>query len=426
MDMLIRRLTITTAFGLLAVASASANAQAGTQPDARWRAWTGCWTPVGPQAGLGQTATVCVLPTEKASAVEIVSIVGSVITDRTRLDADGVERNATREGCTGTEKARWSATGTRVLVTETMACAGGTTRTGTSIMSFDQQYQWLDVRGVTSGTTSGIAVARYQMVTDTAGLPAEVRPALALRGAAANNAILAAAAPLTLADIADVATTADSGVASAWLVERTRGLALNLGAKQLVALADQGVPPAVIDVLVAIAHPKVFALEASQPQMRDPLPSTGSNANYWRRFPSYSSMYSPWYDPWYDGYGMSAYGYYGYSPYRYGSYGYSPYGYNSYGYYPSGPIIVVNRPSDEPARPHGRVVRGRGYTSGSSGGSSSSSEPSGGKTSGHPSSSSGGSASGGSSSGSSGGSSGASSGGSSSGGDRVAVRKPPQ
>jgi uncharacterized membrane protein YgcG len=416
MDMLLRRLTLTAALGALAVTAVSANAQT----DARWRAWTGCWAPVGPQAGLGQTATVCVLPTEKASAIEIVSIVGSVITDRTRVDADGVERNASREGCTGTEKARWSSTGTRVLVTETMACAGGTSRKGTGIMSFDQQYQWLDVRGVTSGTTSGIAVARYQMVTDTAGLPAEVRPALALRGAAANNAILAAAAPLTLADIADVSTSADSGVASAWLVERTRGLTLNLGAKQLVALADQGVPPAVIDVLVAIAHPKVFALEASQPQMREPLPSTGSNDNYWRRYPSFSSIYySPWYDPWY-GYSMSSYGYFGYSPYRYSPYGYNPYGYNQYGYYPSGPIIVVNRPSEEPARPHGRVVRGRGYTSGSSGGSSSTTSSGGGSSGGSSSSGSGSTGSG--STGGSGGSAGTSSGG---GGDRVAVRKPP-
>jgi hypothetical protein len=404
------------AFGLIAIVSASA----GAQTDSRWRAWTGCWTPVSAQAGVSPSGAVCVLPTEKPSAVEIVTISGNTITDRTRVDADGAPRTVTREGCTGTETARWSTTGTRVQVTETMACAGGLTRRGTGIISFDQTYQWLDVRGVTSGNASGVAVARYQMLTDTTGLPAEVRPVLAPRSAVANSAMLAASAPLTLADIAEVATATDSGVAATWLMERTRSVKLSVDGKQLAMLADQGVPAAVIDVLVAIAHPRVFALAGADPQMREAQRANSTANSAWRSYPSYYNPYFyGYYDPFYSGF----YGYYdrfsGYG-YRYG-YGYNPYGYGyGYsGYYPGvQPVIVVNRTDEQVSRPHGRVTRDRGYTSGE--GSSSGGKASGGSSS--TSSSSGGSTG----SGSTGtGGSGGSSSGSSGGGDRTAVRKPP-
>lgn len=390
--------------------------------DARWRAWTGCWTPiVGANMPARAAGTVCVLPTTGTSAVEIVSVSGSAVVDRTRIEADGMEHPVSRDGCSGTETARWSPSGTRVYVKEAMRCEGGLERNATGVMSFDQQYRWLDVRGISTGTTQGIAVARYEALLDSAGLPEEVKPAFALRGPAANNAILAASAPLTLSDIADVATASDTGVATTWLVERTKNLSLSFNGKQLEMLADQGVAPAVIDVLVALAYPQNFALNTgSNEPMTRPVAERAIDGAY-RDTYRYSDPYS-WYlfDPWYASsfYGYGA-GYYGY---RYG-YGYSsPYGYyNPYGYYPGGgPIIVVNGGSGGSAEgsgtSHGRVVKGRGYTSGGSSGSSV------GRTS-SASSQSGGSSSGGSSGSSSSGS--ASSGGSSSSG-RTAVRKPPE
>lgn len=412
--MTLRRIAVPAlALGLLTITSASA----GAQVDARWRAWTGCWVAVSSETGLGPRGTVCVIPTDKASAVEIVTVAGNTITDRMRIDADGVAHTVSRDGCTGTEIAHFSPGGTRVHIRETTACEGGTTRIGSGIMSFDQTYQWLDVRGITSGTTAGVAVAKYRMLTDTTGLPAEVRAVVATRGAAANGALLAASAPLTLADIAEVGVGADSGVASAWLVERTRGLLMTLNGKQLAMLADQGVPASVIDVVVAIGHPRVFALTSSQePQLREPVrAATTAGNSYWRSYPSFYGFYaSPFYDPWYSFYAgtYSPYSYrYGYNPYGFG-FGYNPY----YGYYPgSQPIVVVNRPNDEPARSHGRVTRSGGYSSGSGSSSGSYGSPSS-RSSGSGESGSGSSSSGGSSSGSSA---------TSSGGGRVAVPKPP-
>jgi hypothetical protein len=418
--------TIRVATAVVAIIAIANPAQA--QTDARWRAWTGCWTPIAADVSLTRAGTVCVVPTERASAVEIVSVVGGKVADRSRIDADGAEHTLTRDGCTATQVATWSPAGTRLIIAETTTCPGSAARRAKSVMSFNQRYEWLDVRGISSGAGTGVAVARYQITGDTAGLPAEVLPAIAARGPAANEALLAASAPLTLADIADVAVRVDSGVAATWLMERTRDVKLTITGKQLAALADQGVPPAVIDVLVAIAHPAVFALN---PATRDAefrpqaaRSGGGSPGAYPSRY-AYCGMYwSPFYDPWFGdcgwqyGYGSYGYPYYGYYHSAYGYYGgfgyYSPY----WGmYYPgSQPIVVVSRPSDDGTGTHGRVIKGRGYTSGGSG------------TVSRP--SSGGSASSsGSSSGSSGGGSGSSAGsssGSGSGGGRTAVRKPPQ
>lgn len=408
--------------GVAALVLAGSAAQA--QTDARWRAWTGCWMPLASDAALPRIGTVCVLPTDRPSAVEVVSIVGGKIVERNRIDADGVPHDVSRDGCTGTQTATWSPGGTRVTLAEEIVCPGTGPRLGKGVMSFNQRYEWLDVRGISAGGTSGVAVARYQITGDTAGLPAEVLPALALRGAASNAAVLAASAPLTLADIADVSTRVDSGVAATWLMERTRDVKLTLDGKQLAALADQGVPPAVIDVLVALAHPGVFALN---PATRDaefrPQTARGGGAvtgPYDMRYRSYCGMYwSPFYDPWfgdcYGSYGYYGYrGYYGYySPYYNGyRYGWG-YNYPYYGqYYPGQqPIVVVNRPSDnQPSSTHGRVIKGRGYTSGGSSGGSS------GGTTSTTSSGTGGS------SGGTGSTAGSSSG--SAGGGRTAVKKP--
>jgi hypothetical protein len=311
-------------------------------------------------------------------------------------------------------------------------------------MSFTQRYEWLDVHGIATGPSAGVSVARYEQVFDTAGLPSEARSAIAARGAGANNALLAASAPMTLEDIADVAVTADSGVAMTWLAERTEGVELSLDAKHLAALADMGVQSSLIDELVAISNPTVFSLNASTRDIsKNPQAPVRSASN--RVYNSYcgSMILSPYdtrlmYDPFmanwglyspyyyslyynryaygtgycgyrYGGYLGSYYSPFGYySPYGYGGYGYyGPYGYGPYGYYPgTQPIVIVNAPANGgnlSGPTHGHINHGSGYSSGS-GSSGGSASPSGGSsssasTSSSPSSSSGSSSSGSSSSG---------------------------
>jgi hypothetical protein len=356
------------------------------------------------------------------------------VTNRTTIEANAEPHVVTRDGCEGTETAWWSVTGRRLYLRSSLTCADGTRRSSTGVLSFTEHRQWLDVRSLAiNGGSSSIAVGRFAAVeaADSVSIPADVRYATPVRTPAAEYAAVAAASPLTLADIAEVSTVLDAGVASAWLVERTRGLTLEIDGKKLAALADNGVPAPVIDVAVALAYPDVFGIASdSREAQRRPgvqaLASQSPNQAGYRGMPMDPFYYDPYFgylDPWYyySGYGRG-YGYgYGYYGYGYGS----PYGwYGPYGgtYYSGGPtVVVIQNPSGSPGTlpPHGRVVKGQGYTGGA--GADGPTARNGGSST--PMTSGQGSVSAGSGSSSSA-SSGTSSSAASSGGERTAVRKP--
>jgi hypothetical protein len=145
----------------------------------------------------------------------------------------------------------------------------------------------------------------------------------------------------------------------------------------------------VIDVMVALSYPKAFTVnpETRTGELRAPdapgtygrgraLAVVGYDPMGYPMFGygSYYGMCTTPYSPFYDDY------MYGYSSYRRGcgygyGYGGSGYGYGGlgfglgYGYpYGYGPIVIVQGPpSSLPPGDRPRVVKGRGYTQGSSG-----------------------------------------------------------
>lgn len=408
--------------------------------EARWQPWIGCWAPVlaYDTAGraFGSTARVCIAPAPGSSAAEVTTIYAGKVTNRIIIEANAEPHAVTRDGCEGTETAWWSRTGQRLYLRSALTCADGTRRSSSGVLSFTEHRQWLDVRGLAiNGGSSSIAVGRFAVMpaSDSASIPADVRNATPMRTPTEEYAAVAAASPVTLADIAEVSTVLEAGVASAWLVERARGLTLAIDGKKLAALADNGVPASVIDVAVALAYPDVFGIASDSREAQRRLgvraaASQSANRVGYCGLSISAFSYDPCFwslDPWgyYSGYGRRygygyPYGYYGY--YGYNGYG-SPYGwYGPYGgtYYSGAPtVIVIQNASDSPG--HGRVVKGQGYTSGA-GANGPTARPGGSytpMTSGHGSISAG---SGSSSSASSSTSSSASS----SGGERTAVRKP--
>ncbi|MGH7713499.1 MAG: hypothetical protein ACREOG_19585, partial [Gemmatimonadaceae bacterium] len=123
-----------------------------------------------------------------------------------------------------------------------------------------------------------------------------------------------------------------------------------LDADKLIELEKVGVPPVVIDVMVALSYPRVFALDRSRVTgaTRDRADEETAGGR---------TVYLYGWDPFYSSYGS-----------RYG-YGYG-YGYGLGGwYYGNRPVIIVRQPTsgDGEERAHGRVVKGRGYTRGTSG-----------------------------------------------------------
>jgi hypothetical protein len=352
------------AAGVIALASTPAAAQQpGVVPS--WQAWIGCWTTApGVDATVAAPPLVCITPTSDRSVVDVTTVVGQKVVSSQKLDASSREEPINAKGCTGTQQARWSSDGRRVYLTSTATC-GGVQRTMTGILAVTPTGDWLDIQGIVAGEGENVRVARYHDAGVPSFVPTEIASALAGRGVLNESARIAAGAAVRASDVQEATAAVSAAVTEAWLLERKQAFALD--ARELVRLADAGVPARVTDAMVAVSNPEVFnvahrSLEGDADQVVG------------QRIRVYMDPASPW--DW--GY-AGRYGYgYGYSPFGY-NYGYSPYGYSGgYGYYGQ-PVIIVGNPQS-PAT-HGRMVKGQGYksdpaaapTRGSSGGSSASS-----------------------------------------------------
>lgn len=441
---------------------------------------------------------ICVVPGNTATSIEVVNFAGGSITDRTVIDA-GIPSPKTVDDCVGQETATWSQDGRRVFLRGTFNCGRGIARVESGMMSIDSDGQWVQVQSVKVGANVTTYVAQFRdtgialegirngaiverPMLDESGKrmspPREgctgsdaakpstdgtrvtvisdftcanglhrVADAEFVRGARGEwtrvngpgvlfgtpSVRAAAGSPVTTDDVLEVAKLVEPTVADAWFASRQQ--TFELTGKELVRLADAGMPPRVIDMMVAVSNPKSFVIrrndgttDAEGREVRAPRASDRRAATSCSLTPEYCYGYMGL--SWLYGadryYGWNPYGYQYGSRYGYG-YGY-PYGGNYWGpgyYSGNGPVIVVSRPAA--SEPRGRAVYGQGYTRGSGTSAASSGASSGASTT-RTSTSSGGGSSGGSSSAGSGGSSagGSSSGGGSSAGEaRTAKPRPP-
>jgi hypothetical protein len=287
---------------------------------------------------------VCVIPTSSGTAVEIATFVGDSVALRQRVDATGEQREVTKDGCSGWERATFSPNGERVYLRSAYTCSGNLTRTSNGVMAMSPAGEWLDVLGVVAGNTTGVRVARYQPAP-TGSLPAEVAAALKDRAQAISDARMVAMTPVTTDDVVEASRYIDPGVVQTWIAERGEGFSLD--AKRLVALEKSGVAPQVIDIMVALSYPRVFALDRSR--VGGPAPTEDERAAGGGR-----TVYVYGWDPFYSPYG-----------YRYGyGYGYGYGGYGGWGGWYDRPVVIVRPPSGNDREQHGRVVKGRGYVPG--------------------------------------------------------------
>jgi len=343
------------ALGLAVVATTASAQEARVGP--KWLGWVGCWTTSVPGASAAETAgVVCITPSgQGADAVDVTTIGDGKVVSSQRIDASGTERPLDAKGCTGVQRASWSADERRIYLRSSSTC-DGIKSTTSGILSMTASGEWIDVRGVSSYGSQSVRVARYRDAGIPASIPADVASALRERSAGFESARVAAGAPIGPSGVIEASRAADSTVVAAWLLEREQRFALD--AKTLVQLAEAGVPGAVTDALVAVSNPGAFRFARASQQsdaITTDAPTTGRRVSA-TAFP---------YDPWTWGSLGLDYGYrYGY-PYgsRYG-YGYGGYGYgynNGYygGYAP--PIIIVNGNNSQTESTAQRV-KGRGYT----------------------------------------------------------------
>ena len=367
--------------------------------DPRWDAWVGCWQaermpvslqsettselgdlalpPEAPGATIPGAPIVCVIPTSDASTVQVTTVAGDKIVARDSIAVTGEKRARARQGCTGWESATWSSDGTRVYLRSEDACPRGLARTSTGVLAMSPANEWVDVQGVTVGGHTGVRTVRYRSVAIPAALSADLAATLSAqlrdRNAAIGAARAAAGVPLTNAAIVDASRHLDPSVAEAWVL--ASGQHVNVDARELVALADAGVPGNVTDALVALSNPQKFALGDATARgdaiaLQDHRAPAGAYAGIvsGRELPVFIDPYA------FSPYGFDAYGYspyYGYRPYYgYGALPYSGYPYglgyvNPYGGWIAPPVIVL-KGSQSGTSVAGRAVKGRGYEPASS------------------------------------------------------------
>jgi hypothetical protein len=358
------RLALASAILVPALVAAPLSAQS-SAVDPHWLPWVGCWQTVGPQSE-GQflsapAANVCVVPTNSASAVEVLTLVDGAITERDRIDASGIPHPSSEEGCVGTELVQWSQDGNRLYRTTDQRCTGNIQRRVTGLLAILPSGEWLNAQGVTIGGNVQTRVLRYRPITQLTGFPAEVTRALEGQRLAIDAARGSASRTPTTFDIVEASKRLDPDVVGAWLIEREQGFALN--ASKLIELADAGVPESVIDVMVALTYPDKFAINRATGASELRPEDTDSGVRRVGRSYGYDPIY---------GYGYPY-------PYRYGygrGWGWGGY-YNGYyggGYY-NGPVVIIRDGNQVPSQGRARAVKGQGYTRSNDGGSTGSSRP---------------------------------------------------
>ena len=337
---------------LLIAAPLVASAQ-NAQPDARWEALSGCWEPAPPQdtpASRAQLPLTCIVPVQGRAAVDVLDIVDGRIMQRRTMLTTGERVQSKRDGCEGWESGEWAPSGTRIFLQSRFTCSGGIERRSNGIMDISASGDWLVVEGVAVGTSQEVQASRYVAATRPVLAPAEVLTALEGHRLSASTARMAATRPLTLNDVMDATSRLEPVVVESWLLERNESFDLN--AKQLEHLSDAGVPPRVIDVMLALSYPDALRIEGITPA-GDPV--VGQDVEQEVRTPYGDPFYGPRYR--YGGY-FAPYGYY--SPYGYSGYGFglSPFGFGYRGGWRS--VVVVRGSSTQ--SPEGKAVQGRGYT----------------------------------------------------------------
>ena len=323
---------------------------AAQEMDERWLAWMGCWQPVRTSTSAdAPESLLCFRPSADEPGVEMIAVEDGEIAGREVVRADGQPHDATLEGCSGSRRAVFASRPGRVFMDMDQVCEGGVDRSSSGMFAMISSDAWIDARVVTVGGEKLTWVTRYRLATQSQAEAVGLGDIAADRSMAVRSLRLAASGGYSVGDIIEAQAHVDPDAVEAWIVEHETPLAVD--ADRLVQLADAGVSEGVIDMMIARSYPERFAV------------STGGDGGGrpWLGTAGYYDPFNGGYGWGYPYYGRFGYRYgYGYSPFGFG--GYSPFGYG-YGYgYGYGPTIIRT----QPANSGGRVISGRGYSSGTS------------------------------------------------------------
>ncbi len=340
----------------------------GTLSDARWTPWLGCWRLSQEETRDGTASLGAALARQARHAsvpglVVCVEPAGGGVTMKTfasgkivltqSVIADGKPHPVSQTGCEGTQTSEWSQDGERLFTSADIACSGRPAQKASGITLFGRGPVWVDAQTLDGGSGQDVRVRRYERSLDRPAEAADLSSDLTARAFA--DAQRSAATPISLDDVVEASRKVASSAVEAALVET--GARFELDSKALGRLADAGVSPNVIDLMVAQSFPTEFKVD--RPDSSGPMVTStgvvGLPSAYGYGLPPYYA-----YDPFF---------YYYYSPFAYSYYYGSPY-YRQNRYYLGGGTAFVGGDGSSGGgstgggapNEHGRLVNGRGYT----------------------------------------------------------------
>uniref|UniRef100_UPI003562E77F hypothetical protein n=1 Tax=Gemmatimonas sp. TaxID=1962908 RepID=UPI003562E77F len=233
-----------------------------TAVDPRFQPWIGCWVPSvhSSGAGVGETpkppSMACVVPsTTIKGSVDLVVFDSAHVSTRAAIPLPGTRVAKAVDGCTGTETATWMPDDRRLLMQAELACGRGARRVETGLMTMSSAGQWMQVQHLDVGGNSATSVMTLRYVMDSLGEWARLGASAAPSTASLR---LAVGAPLLNRDVLEVAKRAPTALTEAWVTETHQQFVVN--GKELVRMADGGMPSRVIDLMIAISDPETFAV----------------------------------------------------------------------------------------------------------------------------------------------------------------------
>jgi uncharacterized membrane protein YgcG len=368
-----KTLTALLVFSAIATAPALAQTPAPSRTDGRWTPYLGCWRLLvenvrnqgideliqsAVQRATTPAMTVCVQPASASTGVTMTTFADGKKVLEQSVVADAAGHPVTDSGCTGTQTSDWSRDGFRLLTRVEMACNNRPKQTISGLTLFAKGPAWVDIQAMQSDGDQQVRIRRYVRTFDQpegiAALPAD------LTARASMDAQNASARTLSQEDVTEASSKVASQAVEAAIVESESRF--NLNSRALLQLADAGVSPNVIDLMVAQSFPSHFRVErpvsAPMPVVAALPPSIGYPGVYGG---GYGYPYGA-YDPW------DYYGYY-YSPFAYSYWGNGYYNNNNRYYISNGNSTVFVNGSNigggtalPTSQGRGQVVNGQGYT----------------------------------------------------------------
>ena len=339
----------------------AAGIQASEQPasamenvDARWLPWIGSWKLVSNAVNTSESPSreeymLTIAPGDDGKSVTRKAYLEDAVLSEKKIAADGLRQPLTEDECTGWYQYSWSETGKRLLFKSESTCQDNLPRMASGMWIINGDGEWLDIQSLYSGEEKAVMMRRYQHADSDPVTSDRVNGVFAR---------ISAGAEFSNSEIIELCKKVEPEVLEAAIIEMHKPFLIN--SKQLVILANSGVPSNIVDLMVALSFPDKFKVERTAisqvetPELRQDYPPPPPPYRYWPyEYPFYTwhwgaSVYWP-YDYWYLGWDMWPGWRYSYWYYPYWWYPYS--GGGSY-------------PSDV-----GRLVEGRGYTRVSTGNS---------------------------------------------------------